>query len=166
MPFWLQLVGAGLTTTWAAHLGAVLSHATWSAVTCVNLYSHQLLKEPIRVESGYHRVPEAPGLGVEVDEKAVERYRVSAEDLKACADRNEHYQHPRPRIINSVIFPDGSCVHLAFAGDVYPYFCEGHGPANMEGVRLRPWHDDGSKEWNDLYERAKQHPVRSRWVQE
>ena len=26
MPFWLQLVGNGLTTTWAAHLGAVLTH--------------------------------------------------------------------------------------------------------------------------------------------
>ena len=29
MPFWLQLVGNGLTTTWAAHLGSVLTHATW-----------------------------------------------------------------------------------------------------------------------------------------
>ena len=28
LPFWLQLVGNGLTTTWAAHLGAVFTHAT------------------------------------------------------------------------------------------------------------------------------------------
>ena len=32
MTFWLQLIGAGLTTTWAAHLGSVLSHASWPAV--------------------------------------------------------------------------------------------------------------------------------------
>ena len=33
MTFWLQLIGAGLTTTWAAHLGSVLSHASWPAVS-------------------------------------------------------------------------------------------------------------------------------------
>ena len=63
MPFWLQLVGNGLTTTWAAHLGAVLTHATWPAITCINLYSHQLLKEAIDVVGGYHRVPEGTGFG-------------------------------------------------------------------------------------------------------
>ena len=73
MPFWLQLVGNGMTTTWAAHLGAVLSHATWPTISCVNLYSHQLLKKKIDVIGGYHQVPDGPGLGVEVDEKAVEK---------------------------------------------------------------------------------------------
>jgi len=48
MPFWLQLVGNGLTTTWAAHLGAVLTHATWPAITCINLYSHHLLRRLAR----------------------------------------------------------------------------------------------------------------------
>ena len=28
LPFWLQIVGNGLTTTWASHLGAALTHAT------------------------------------------------------------------------------------------------------------------------------------------
>ena len=31
-PFWLQLVGTGITTAWAVQLGAVLSHARWPAV--------------------------------------------------------------------------------------------------------------------------------------
>ena len=82
LPFWLQLVGNGLTTTWAAHLGAVLSHATWPTITCFNLYSHQLLKKKIEVIGGYHQVPEGPGLGVEVDEKAVERFRVPEKRLR------------------------------------------------------------------------------------
>ena len=73
MPFWLQLVGNGLTTTWAAHLGAVLTNATWPTITCVNLYSNQLLKKPIEVVGGYHRVPDKPGLGVEIDDRAIER---------------------------------------------------------------------------------------------
>ena len=49
LPFWLQLVGNGLTTRWAAHLGAVLSHATWPTISCINLYSEHLLKTPVEV---------------------------------------------------------------------------------------------------------------------
>ena len=86
MPFWLQLVGNGLMTTWAAHLGAVLTHATWPTITCVNLFSHQLLKTPIDVIGGYHQVPDGPGLGVEVDEEAVERFRVPDVQIRPFAD--------------------------------------------------------------------------------
>ena len=38
-----------MTAIWAAHLGAVLSHAIWPTISCINLYSHQLLKKPIEV---------------------------------------------------------------------------------------------------------------------
>src|SRR5690606_219018 len=58
MPFFLQLVGTGLTTTLALHLGAVLSHAQWPAVTCHELYEHNLLTERIEVVGGHARVPE------------------------------------------------------------------------------------------------------------
>ncbi|MEM2876406.1 MAG: enolase C-terminal domain-like protein [Candidatus Bathyarchaeia archaeon] len=33
-----------------------------------------LIKEPLRFEKGYVLVPEKPGLGVELDEDALERY--------------------------------------------------------------------------------------------
>ena len=62
MPFWLQMVGTGLTATFAAHLGAVLKQARWPAIPCVNIYSHVLVQE-FAVEGGHLRVPEAPGLG-------------------------------------------------------------------------------------------------------
>jgi hypothetical protein len=156
MPFWLQLVGDGLTATWSAHLGAVLTHAIWPAINCTNLYSHQLLRKPIEVIGGFHKVPEGPGLGVEVDEEAVERYRVPDEQIREFASKGQLYERPKPRIINTVVYQDGSCVHMAYVG-------AGHGPAYAEGVRLETWHDDGSKEWADLFARAQQHPVRDRW---
>jgi L-alanine-DL-glutamate epimerase-like enolase superfamily enzyme len=53
MPFWLQLVGNGLMTTWAAHLGAVLTHATWPTISCVNMFTHQLLKTPIEIVGAF-----------------------------------------------------------------------------------------------------------------
>jgi len=36
-----------------------------------------LVKEPLRMEDGYLRVPDGPGLGVEVNDRVVEQYRVS-----------------------------------------------------------------------------------------
>ena len=38
----------------------------------------QLAKEPIQVIDGFARVPEGPGLGVELNEEVIERYRVRA----------------------------------------------------------------------------------------
>jgi hypothetical protein len=163
MPFWLQLVGNGLTTTWAAHLGAVLTHATWPAITCINLYGHQLLKRPIEVVGGYHRVPQGPGLGVEVDERAVARYRVPEKAQKPFREKGQAYNRPSPRILNTVVYPDGSCVHMAYTGQGYGYYGAGHGPAYVPGVRLEARSDDGSKAWRALFEQAQQHPVRGRW---
>ena len=39
--------------------------------------SRMLVKDPLRMEDGYLRVPEGPGLGVEVDEAVIARYRVA-----------------------------------------------------------------------------------------
>lgn len=164
LPFWLQLVGNGLTTTWAAHLGAVFTHATWPTITCMNLYSHPLLKKKIEVVGGYHKVPEGPGLGVALDERAVRKYRVSEKDLKPFRDKGEFYSHPAPRIINSIVYPDGSCVHMANSSQGYGYFCAGHGPAQAPGTRLVAQHDDGSKAWAKLFKKASEHPVRDWWT--
>ena len=151
MPFWLQLVGNGLTTTWAAHLGAVLSHATWPTISCINLYTEHLLTKPVTVSGGHQSVPEGPGLGVESDEEAVERLRGPAASLDALAP-GHLYAHPRPRIINTVVFPDGTRAHSGVMG---ARLAEA-GPGWSEGVRVEPaWEDDGSQEWAGLWERIK-----------
>lgn len=162
MPFWLQLVGNGLTTTWAAHLGAVLSHATWPAITCMNLYSHQLLTKPIEIVGGFHRVPEEPGLGVEVDEETVAKYRIPDQTIQDLNKKGERYDKPKPRIIGQVVYPDHSYVHLGSMSQGYGYYGQGHGPAHVDGVYLNALYDDGSEEWADLFDRAQQHPVRTR----
>ena len=112
---------------------------------------------------GYHKVPEKPGLGVELDMRAVEKYRVPDKEVKAFTDKGERYAKPPARIINTVVYTDGSCVHLANASQGYGYFGAGHGPAQKPGTRLEPWPDDGSKAWKKLYEQALEHPVREVW---
>ena len=75
-PFWIQQVGTGITTAFVVQLGAVLSHAQLPYITCHELWKHHLLKKRLKVEDGYIRVSDRPGLGVEVDDAALERYRV------------------------------------------------------------------------------------------
>jgi L-rhamnonate dehydratase len=39
--------------------------------------SRELVKEPLRMTDGYLPVPEGPGLGVEVNDAVIERYRIA-----------------------------------------------------------------------------------------
>ena len=61
-----------------------------------------------------------------------------------------------------MVYPDGTRIHIAPMNRAYGYFIQGNGPAHADGVHLEILRDDGSKEWQDLYERALEHPVRSR----
>ena len=49
---------------------------------------------------------------------------------------------------------------MGSAAQGYGYFIEGKGPTYVEGVSLDIRHDDGSTEWDDLFQRALQEPVR------
>ena len=51
-PFWLQMVGTGLTTTLSLHLGAVLPFAQWPSVNCLNNYADDLLVSSLRSRAG------------------------------------------------------------------------------------------------------------------
>ncbi|MGN6758989.1 MAG: mandelate racemase/muconate lactonizing enzyme family protein [Thermomicrobiales bacterium] len=147
-PFWLQIVGPGLTTALCAHFGAVLTHAQWPAITCVNIYSDHLLAEPLTIEGGHVRVPEKPGLGVTINEQALEKYRMAPP-----------YELPEPRHLLSVVWPGGRVVHYTRMSQCWDDFKLGHLPAQERGVRLDVTHDDSTPEWRDLYERASQRPV-------
>jgi len=150
MPFWLQMVGTGLTSTLAFHLGAVLPGARWPAITCVNLYQHNLLKEPVKVVGGFVRVPEAPGLGVEVDEEALTRFKMAPP-----------FKKPDSRHILKVIWEGGRVMYYAnMLPQCWQDFQMGNQPVDERGVRMEVWKDDGSKEWADLYARVQKGPMR------
>ncbi|MEC8991483.1 MAG: mandelate racemase/muconate lactonizing enzyme family protein [Candidatus Latescibacterota bacterium] len=150
-PFWLQMVGVGLVTALSAHLGAVLPFAQWPTITCMNNYTDDLLTKPLTIRGGYLQVPEGPGLGVEVNEEALVKYKMEPP-----------YELPHPRHILSVVWPGGRVVHFANMRDhVWPHFRQrGNDPAQEPGATLEIWDDDGSKEWSDLYERLQQGPMR------
>ena len=160
-PFWLQMVGTGLTTAFMLHFAAALSHATWPAITCHDMYEDDLLKESIEIRQGYARVPETPGMGVEPDEDAIERYRVE-----------EGYEPPMPPNLYRVSWPNGAAViyppgksgiktnHHFMSRGVWDDFTAGNHPLFEPGVQLEILPDDGSKEWKDLKHRTLESPVR------
>ncbi len=149
-PFWLQMVGTGLTTALSAHLGAVLPFAQWPSVNCLNNYADDLLAEPLAIQGGYVRVPDKPGLGVEVDEQALARYRMAPP-----------YEHPRPRLLLSVVWPGGRVMHYAtMRPQCWDDFLAGNQPVQEHGVSMEVHPDDGSPEWAELYERVHKGAVR------
>ena len=160
MPFWLQIVGNGLTTTWGAHLGSVLTHARWPSISCINLYSHHLLTEPIQIVNGHQHVPDSPGLGVEVDQEAVERFRIPQNLLAEFSKQGTLYTKPEPKLIHTVIYPDETCVHAKSVRNAESVNLPG---TYVEGIRSEIWEDDGSQEWEKLYAQISKKPIWTKW---
>lgn len=152
MPFWLQLVGTGITAAFSLHFGAVTSHSTWPAVNCHQLYTHQLLKRPITLEEGFAAIRNGPGLGYEIDWDAVGRFQI---------DKPE--QRPDPPRIVEVSWRDGKKMYFNHLGGVNfvlsPAMKPGNVPYYERGVTTRLLTDDGTTEWRDLYERSRNGPL-------
>ncbi len=150
-PFWLQLVGAGLTTAFAVHLGSILSHAQLPYITCHELWQHDLLKKRLEVVDGYIQVSDGPGLGVEVDEKAIAKYRV---------DENEptpqQLYNQKKRILR-VSWPGAGKQQrvLEFTSErvYYPTFGQGSIPGFERGVNLEIIEDDRSASFKKAHQK-------------
>jgi len=147
-PFWLQLVGTGLTTTLSLHLGAVLKFAQWPAVNCLNNYADDLLVEPLTIQGGYARVPDGPGLGIEIDEESLIRYKMEPP-----------YKLQVPRQILSVVWSSGHVRHYKDMTQCRNDALTGNVPAQEHGVKMDVKPDDGSKDWVELYARTEIGPV-------
>ena len=149
-PFFLQLVGTSITAAWSLQFGAVLTHATWPAVNCHQLYTEAMLADPIAVADGSARVPDGPGLGVEVDFDAVERLRTDP-----FGDR----PYPAPGLLLGIRWPSGGVSYYTHTRQHWTDFQDGRLPNFVPGVRLERIDDDGSAEWRELQARASQSPV-------
>lgn len=151
-PFWLQMVGTGVTAAYAMHIGAVLSHAEISAITCHELWEHDLLKKRLEVVDGDIQVPEEPGLGIEVDEDALEKYRVEP----GAPTPRDLYRRQR-RVCRVRWTGLGGREKIADFTDenvYYPAFLGGEYPGFVRGVSMEIIEDDGSAAFESLYEKA------------
>ncbi len=148
-PFWLQLVGTGITTAWAAHLGAVLPQAKWPAITCMNIWESQLLTKEHEIRGGFYPVPAKPGLGVTLDRRAIRRYTV------------DHEWVDPPRHLYEYLRQSGEVTRYTCSKQelhqVYPKDAQ---PISEPGSALHVVEDDGSDRFKQLWRRAKRDEAR------
>jgi muconate cycloisomerase len=70
-------VGFGISEAAYTHIAASCRSMTLTSDICGELLRvDDLIREPLAIADGHVRVPEVPGLGVEIDDDAVDRYRV------------------------------------------------------------------------------------------
>ena len=142
-PILLQYVGTGITMAFACHLGAVMPTAALPGVTVSHAYEDDLIVEAHSVQRGFVKVPEGPGLGVELDEDAVKRYS----------------QTPAPqwpRHISVVTMPGGIRHYYRNLQQAERLMKQGVDESYAPGVRLDEWEDDGSEEFDRLWKRLRE----------
>ena len=78
LPVWLQVVGLGLgiSGAYGTHVHAVVRNATIPSDSLHFTRENDLIGGALEPKNGLVEVPEEPGLGIELDMVAVEKYRV------------------------------------------------------------------------------------------
>ena len=133
-------MGGGITTAFACQLGAVMHTATLPAVTTSHSYEDDLIVEAHTVQRGFMKVPEGPGLGVELDQDAVRRY----------SDKSEPEWS---RWFSVVTLPGGVKHYYRNLQQAERLMKQGVDEAYAPGVRLEEREDDGSEEFDLMWKR-------------
>ena len=139
----LQYVGTGITSAFTCQMGAVMPTATIPAVTCSHAKVDDLITQELVMQRGFMKVPESPGLGVELDEDAVARYSSSS-------------LYEWPRHLSVVTMPGGLEHYYRDLQQAERLMKLGVDEAFAPGVRLDEWEDDGSDGFDRLWERLQQ----------
>ena len=78
-PVWVQVEGhcLDIVAAFATHLAAAIPNETLPSDILHFMREGPVVKEPLELSDGEITVPDTPGLGVELDEGLVEKYRVA-----------------------------------------------------------------------------------------
>ncbi len=71
-----KIAESSIATAAVLHLGAVLPSLDWGVSLSNQYLADDIVAEPPAIVEGHARLPPGPGLGIEVDEGRVDRYRV------------------------------------------------------------------------------------------
>ncbi|MBW3538904.1 MAG: hypothetical protein KY476_01410, partial [Planctomycetes bacterium] len=140
----LQIVGTKIAAAFGLHLGAVLESARWPAVNCHQLFERDCVKTPLYVSNGLCAPPDAPGLGIELDDEALELFR--------CEPKPKPYPHPG--LLIAIRWPSGTSTYYTHCKQFWDDWHAGRLPFFPRGVRLEHIPDDGTTGWSELHARA------------
>lgn len=147
----LQIVGTKIAATFALHLGAVLENARWPSVNCHQLFERDCIKTPLPVSKGQIEVPEAPGLGIELDEEAIEKFRIGPKPKP----------YPYPDLLIAIRWPSGSTTYYNHAAQYWADWLSGRLPFFPRGINLEHIPNDNTPAWRELHTKAQAGAVHS-----
>ena len=127
----IQQSGGVLMKALTLHQAAVLPTATVHTITLDDQYERDL-GAPIAVDEGFSRVPEGPGLGVEVDDGAIAEFAARA-------------HLPLPAFIGVLHLPGGK--RLYTLGNPGVARLTGFEEGALGGVDFEYWEDDGTPQY-------------------
>ena len=132
------LLASTLAKALALHLAAVLPTAAHT-INLDDQYEEDAALQRIEIVEGCSPVPQGPGLGVEVDEAIIKRLAAQG-------------PAEMPRHLGKLRLPAGHVLYSASipAVDQLTGFAEG----TVRGLSFEMWHDDGSEEFERMYERV------------
>ncbi|MDE0221797.1 MAG: hypothetical protein OXJ90_21185 [Spirochaetaceae bacterium] len=136
----IQQTGNTLMKAMTLHQAAVLPTATAHTVTLDDQYADDITTTRIPVVEGSSRVPEAPGLSVDVNEEALQR-AAAREPL------------PRPEFVGATRLASGATLYTL--GDPDLARITGFEEGAQPGIRLERWVADGSAAYRDTLERLR-----------
>lgn len=134
----IQQSGNALMKAFTLHQAAVLPTATAHIITLDDQYEDDITAEPIPVIEGFARVPEGPGLGLEIDEAK----------LKQAAER-AHL--PQIDVIGILHLPGGHKIYTH--GDPKVERITGFEEGTIRGINYERWENDGSEKFKKMYGR-------------
>lgn len=137
----VQVTGGTLTKALALHMASVLPTGTGHSINLDDQYEEDVTTERIPVDAGASPVPNRPGLGFEVDEEAIARFAES-DPIDV------------PRYVGILHLPGDRKVYAADQRPG-PEQVVGREEGTVRGIRSEIWRDDGSPEWERVYERAR-----------
>lgn len=153
MPFWFQFASTGIGMAFTCHLIAALPGASWPSIALAGLRPDDYLDEPLLIRNGVVRVPESPGLGVDVDEEAIERDRL----LPGTPSPIDDYFSQR--LVHRISWPGDRSWLFSDDRQYRRMFDSGQLPIFERGVVLESIQDDGSSAFEKLFTRVRQGPT-------
>jgi hypothetical protein len=120
-------------------------------VNCHQLFERDCVRTSLPVSNGLCKVPEGPGLGIELDDEAIEMFRTEPVPKP----------FPYPDLLIAIRWPGGTTTYYNHAAQYWADWLGGRLPFFPRGINLEHISNDGSREWRALYERAQQGAVHS-----
>ena len=107
------------------------------------MFVSDMVRPVIKLANGSAVIPEGPGLGYELDEDALAKYRIERIP-----------ERPRPNRLYAICWPSGATSYYRNADEFRADFTTGKLPVFPRGVYREEGKSDGGKEWKDMNAKA------------